>query len=581
MEILQQSQSFYGCSASARSLTRARSFTGVRTRVAPKKEPREAPGSFLEARTRPKLSVSGVSPLRFSPRDKKNNKTKECDRREDILLEHQKPTTPTRHIATRSSPRLLKKSSLSCIGFSSVPSSAVQQKESNFLYAEHVSVSPDGGSAQCSMKTPKKEITEMDRCVVLLSPIRNPLKSPLHVSPIVLEHTCTLSCSHSDGTKSTCPLDSGLYANDEGIATSLDNVTSPAIRSSPRLLRKWKISENVNETLGECLFKPSETKITNVSAVISPNLQQGNSAGPKTPIRNHLNECVVCLTPIRRPLMSPVHITPRHINKSVSVDDTKVGVTSNLTNVEISPTLESLKTPCLSPRFSVSSSPPGKGEKRYRGLCSSPAETKRLSPLNQILRQQKQKRCLSGSPADKCLREDIVLDVRDTPAKEAKKQHSTSRDVSCHVVVQDNNSRTSEDVDDWLKEIQKEFDVSEADESQAALSPPLKKRRIHKSVVFGGKQAWKGEKSKEENTSCSLNIGPSFEEEDEVFHSSAVTASCLRQRRVNKTPLSASSIKVLQESPILCDGNLKVSPLLCTRNRSDLFLNSVNYCQKK
>lgn len=507
--------------------------------------------------------------MRFSPRHKKKfslrsllNTAKECDQREEILLEHQKPTTPTRHMATRSSPRLLKKSSFSCVRGLSVPSSVVQQKESNPLYAEHVSVCPDGASAQGSMKTPKKEITEMGRCVLLVSPIRNPLKSPLHVSQMVVDNT--LLCSQPRGTESTDPL-KYLCGNDEAIATSLDNVTNPAIRSSPRLLRKRKISEKVNEALGECLFEPIETKITDTLAVISPNLPHSNSAGPKTPIRDHLNECVVCLTPIRQPITSPMHIRPRHIKKSVSVDVTKVGDTGNVTNVEISPTLESSNTPRLS------SSPPQKGKKKYRGPCSSPAETKRLSPLNQILRQQKQKRCLSGSPADKCLREDILLNVRDTPAKHTRKENSKGREdanelslfnVSCRVVVQDNNSRTSADVNDWLKEMQKEFDVSGADESQAALSPPIKKRRIHKSVVFGGKKARKGEKSKEENSSCSLIRDTSFEEDDEVFHSPAVTVSSLKQRRVNKTPLSASSIKVLEESPILCDGNLKVSPLL-------------------
>lgn len=503
--------------------------------------------------------------MRFSPRHKKKfsqrsllNTAKECDQREEILLEDQKPTTPARHIATRSSPRLLKKSSFSCVRGLSVPSSVVQQKESNPLYTGHVSVCPDVASAQGSIKTPKKEITEMGRCVVLVSPIRNPLKSPLHVSQMVVEHT--LLSSQPRGVESKDPLRS-FCANDEAIATSLDNITNPPIRSSPRLVRKRKISENVNEALGECLCKPTEMKITDALAVISPNLPHSNSAGPKTPIKDPLNECVVCLTPIRQPIISPMHIKPRHIKKSVSVDVTEVGDTSNVTNVDISPTLESSRTPHLS------SSPLQKGKKKYRGPCSSPAETKRLSPLNQILRQQKQKRCLSGSPADKCVREDTLLDVRDTPAKDTKRENSTGRgdanelslfNVSCRVIVQDNNSKTTADVDDWLTEMQKEFDVSGADESQAALSPPIKRRRIHKSVVFGGKQARKGEKSKEETSSYSLIRNTSFEEDDELFHSPAVTVSSLRQRRVNKTPLSAGSIKVLEESPILCDGNLKV-----------------------
>lgn len=787
----QRSQSFYGRSASAGPLTRTRSFPVVRSRDSPKKEQTNA----LESPQ--KLNFASVSPLRFSPRHKKKFSlysllatSVECDQKKESLPRRQKPTTPTqqRRASIRSSPRLLKKRSFSCIGFSSVPFPEFQtEKDSNpsitnslpFDTAKFNSPVKDGvfsdaGFSESSMRTPKKEnldtqmskigiVTpkskgslsgkrtpskdyEMDECVVLLTPIRNPLKSPVHVSPKVMADTSPCLKEHSQPLviESSKNLDRSSRTHDENFATPIKNIISPAVRSSPRLVKKREISEYTKETSGESSCKakdsnPGEIVTTKPTSVILPNSTRDDSANPRSPLKDlHLDECVVLLTPIRGPLTSPVHRGSQDINTVPANADAKSSDTSKSTvNNSFQIASPTFKSPRSSPRFSTSSSldvingsaqasdvseqkrerlslkprkkspmsnnestrcidsasggtqwssealggteqkrerlslklrkrspitssksrcissanegtqwssdenslkeggnesrrissssssaagelspvpqfksprssrgspvaihlllnqppqnstpPPKKGKKKPHGVSNSPAETKRSSPLNQILRQQKRKRCFSSSPADKSSREAAQMRAYHTPIKGRETEKSTQRkdteelgllNVSCPVVIEDNNSRSSEDVDDWLTEMQKEFDLSLADENEATKSPPTKKRRIHKSVVFGGKRSRKEKNRKKENTNRSLSSDTSFEEDDEVFQSPAVTASCLRRRRLNKTPLSANSIKVLQESPILCNSKLTVSPSSRTRSCSDLSPNSEHH----
>ena len=735
--IFQRSQSFYGRSASAGPLTRTRSFTGVRPRESPKKEPTEASENSVE-KTPQKLTFAAVSPLRFSPRHKKKFSlhsllatAKHCNQKEEGLARHPKPTTPTRqHMATRSSPRLLKKRSFSCIGFSTVPFPGIQKTEPIHINPEpgpfeNMSFRSPGKEGVCSdtglpescVKTPNKDSADgqvseagmitpktkrtplkdyqMDDCVVLLTPIRNPLKSPVHISPKVMADPSPSSKDHTQSPviESSKNLDRSSQALHENVSPPEKSVINSAVRSSPRFLRKRELSKHSKETSGELCksIDRNMMKIKNPSCDMPPSSTRDDLAEPITPIKDHdQDECVVLLTPIRGPLTSPVHVRSQDINAIVSGEDatadgpSKLAVNSERFPVT-SPAFKSLRS---SPRFSMSSSldtmkgsaqgssgaeqnhkrlsvksktkspminesrcissagegtpwssdgicladgstqgpniasspraaprglspapqfksprpsraspvaavhvlrnqspqnstpPPKKGKKKSHGVSSSPAETKRLSPLNQILRQQKRKRFFSISPAGKCSREAA-------PSKEARKKKSAERqdaeeggllNVSCPIAIEDNNARSSEDLDDWLTEMQKEFEQSVADERKAGKSPPKKKRRIHKSVVFGGKRALKNKKLKKENTNSSLSSDTSFEEDDEVFQSPAVTASTLRRRHVNKTPLSASSIRILQESPILCGSKPTLSPP--TRRYSGRSPNSEDHNRK-
>ena len=678
--VFQRSQSFYGRSASAGPLTRTRSFTGVRSRDSPKKDPTEASKIILK-KTPQKLTVADVSPLRFSPRHKRKfslhnllTTTKECDQNEDISLKRQKPTTPTRQIMapTRSSPRLLKKRSFSCIGFSSVPFPGVEENETN-------------------LPRPEPGLDGMDECVVLLTPIRNLLKSPVQVSRKVKAGTPS---NQPSVVESSEQLDKLPQALDDNLATPVKIVISPAVRSSPRLLKKKENPEYSKEMSGESLCKYTDSnsrdaKIPKPNSVMSQSSTREHVAVPTTPVReHHLDECVVLLTPIKGSLTSPVHIKAQDVSTIVAGAAAKGSDINELEGFqETSPTF---KSPHSSLRLSRSSyldditgsaqssdvakhqrkrlslnqkkkspiskiSPGGKGtewfscateesnedhnssatssshpaagehcpvqfksprpsrgspvavylvrnqspqnstplskkgKKKCHGVPNSPAESKRLSPLNQILRQQKPKRCFLSSPAEKCSREAIYLHERETLSNEAKTRDSvqgagdgelSSLNISCPVTIEDNSSRSSEDVDGWLSEMEKEFDRSVAEENEAVKSPPTKKRRIHKSVVFGGKRVRKDKKRRKENANSSLSSDTSFEEEDEVFQSPAIMASSLRRRRVNKTPLSESSIRVLQESPLLCNSKLTVSPSSHIRSHSDLSPNSKNHSRK-
>lgn len=749
--IFQRSQSFYGRSASAGPLTRTRSFTGTYSRDFSKKEPTEGSDSSssketVVKKTPQKMSFATVSPLRFSPRQKKKfslhsllTTAKECDQKTERSPSRPRPTTPREKLlATRSSPRLLKKRSFSCIGFSSVPFPEVQEKELNPLRAKPRSfestsrksplkedVCSDGVLQESLMKTPKKEnadtISEvgkitpkstfahsekrtplkdyhMDNCVVRLTPIRHPLKSPVQVSPKIITNSssCSKDLTHPGAMETSTHLEESAPVRDVNLGTPVKKGTS--VRCSPRLLTKQD-KEIMEESL--CKSADSESKdekMTNPSSLVSPKSSREDLAQTKTPVKDcPFDDCVVLLTSIRRPLSSPVLVrsqeknvivTRPHSESTVKLNRNPDTVTadneSSLLSKEFSTFITS---PCSSPRIAMSSGldvlnerrlrrnresasvrfetegtewlscistltkegdkcpdvsaategvervathahflrdvksprlirasptaaqllkdqrpqnstpPPKKGKKKSHALSNSPAETKRLSPLNQILRQQKRKRCFSSSPADKRSREAIEVHARDTscsprriPSKEAKKKKFTQGkvadelsglNVSCPVVIEDSNSRSSDD--DWLSEMEKEFDRSIAEKNEVAKSPPTKKRRIHKSVVFGGKRAGKESSKKRKNKSVnsSLSSDTSYEEDDEVFQSPAALASaCLRRRHLNRTPLSASSIKVLQESPILCDSKLSISPSVRTRSCPDVSPNSGEYSRK-
>lgn len=669
--IFQRSQSFYGRSASAGPLTRTRSFTGTYSCDSPKKEPTEGSGSIpcketVVKKTPQKMSSAALSPLRFSPRHKKKfslhsllNTAKGFDQKEDSLPSGQRPTTPKEKlIATRSSPRLLKQRSFSCIGFSSVPFPGVQkekldplrgkprsfentsrqspveeevcsddvlhedlmktQKKENAEKLSDVGViTPKSTIAQSQKRTPLKDY-QIDECVVLITPIRNPLKSPVQVSPKVIAADPSSDHAQPRVIDSSKHLDESAGVSDANTGTPVKKVVSPpAVRSSPRLLSKWDIPDSSKVTLSDtlCQSTSKDVKITKSSSVVSPKSSRDDLRKPRTPVKDHhLDDFVVLLTPIRRPISSPVHLRSQQNNAIVTCSDSESTVQLNGRNIStategterIADLHGDVKLPCsthASPtaaqllwnqRPQNSTPPPKKGKKKSFVVSNSPAEIKRLSPLNRILRQQKRKRCLSSSPADKRCREAIEVHARNaspcarrTPIKKTSMRGKGAEElsllnVSCPTVIEDNNSRSSEDADDWLKEMEKEYDRSVADKNEVEKSPPTKKRRIHKSVVFGGKRARKETSKKQKNKSAnsSLSSDTSYEDDDEVFQSPAVLASSLRRRHLNKTPLSASSIKVLQESPILLDSKLSISPSARTRSCSDVSPNSEDHSRK-
>ena len=867
----QRSQSFYGRSASAGILTRTKSFTGSSSRDSPKKEATAERDPGSSKKTPQKMSfAAAVSPLRFSPRQKKKfslhsllTTAKECDPKAKRLTSLHKPTTSNeKRLATRSSPRILKKRSFSCIGFSSVPFPGVQEKKSSLHpvkprsfesanrnsplkegvcsdivaqgsmmktpkkqksdnLSEVGKITPKSASAQkmlfaavsplrssprpkekclpsphkrtppkenlkatrssprlltkrslsaggfssfsgvqeknsgprcaklrsfesafrnsplkqdvCSddvvqenlMKTPKKqkadnlsevgEITPkstsdksekrtplkdhlLDECVVLLTPIRRPLNSALHVSPKIETDE---SSSSSEGHTRPGVAETSKQGSDSAIApahveTPVKNDVNPAVRSSPRLgghRSKRDILESSKGTFHESLcsftdFRSKDEKTANSSSEDSPRFTGETVVNPRTPVKDRpFDDCVVLLSPIRRPLTSQVRLLSKEKvvlvvhsgsegtaqldenpdtnkvtddggnsllskelatsttspaampsaldvsgerrlrKKSPTVTGEATGVTfkaegkrsrvSQLGNdkcCSVSAGTEEArrKSPyahfqgdAMSPRLTraspkaaqlllsqrpeTSTTPQKKGKKKSNGVSFSPVNPKRLSPLNQILRQQKRKRCFSSSPADKRSREAIEVCAQDTSRDISKKKsvrvkgldENSSLNVSSFF-VEDDNSMSSEDVADWLCEIEKEFDRSVVEEDKGAKSPAIKRRRIDKSVVFGRKRVRKesSRKQKKKSVNSSLSSDTSFEEDDEVFQSpGALASACLKRRHLNKTPLSASSIKLLQESPILCDSKLSMSPSTCTRRCSEVSPNSEEYSQ--
>ena len=674
-----------------------------------------------------KMPFAAVSPLRSSPRFSPRPKEK-------CLPSPYKRTTPKENpMATRSSPRLLKKRSFSAVGFSSF--SRVQEMKSGPCCAKPRSfgstsrdspfeedVCSDDVEQENLMKTPNKQKADnlsevgkitpkstsdkpgkrtplkdhhLDECVVLLTPIRRPLNSALHVSPkIVTDESSSCSIGHTrPGVAETSKQGVDSAMAPVPVETPVKNDVNPAVRSSPRLAghrSKRDIPESSKGTFHESLCKFTDSrskdeKIANPRSEDSPQFTRGTVVNPRTPVKDRpFDDCVVLLSPIRRPLTSPVRLLSQEKivlvvhpgsestgqldenpdtnkvtddggnsllskevatamssaldasierslrKKSPTINGEATGVTfkaegkfsrlSQLENDEccgISAATEEAqrKAPdahfqgvTMSPRLTRASpkaaqlllnqrpenstTPQKKGKKKSNGVSFSPIEPTRLSPLNQILRQQKRKRCFSSSPADKRCREAIEVCARDTLRDSSKKNsvrvkgadENSSLNVSCSVSVEDDNSMSSEDVVDWLCEMEKEFDRSVVEEDKGAKSPATKKRRIDKSVVFGRKRAGKesSRKQKKKSMNSSLSSDTSYEEDDEVFQSPAALASaCLKRRHLNRTPLSASSIKLLQESPILCDSKLSMSPSARTRSCSEVSPNSEADSQRR
>ena len=419
------------------------------------------------------------------------------------------------------------------------------------------------GETVVNARTPVKG-RPFDDCVVLLSPIKRPLTSAVHVLSqekiVLVVHPGSESTGQLDENPNTDKVtdeNSGNSLLSKEVATI---ITSPTAMSSAldasveRSLRKKSTTIN-GEATGETI--KAEGKFSRLSQLENDKCC-GISAATEEARRKALD------AHFQGDVMSP-RLT-RASPKTAQI--------------------------LLNQRPENSTTPQKKGKKKSNGVSFSPVEPKRLSPLNQILRQQKRKRCFSSSPADKRSREAIELCARDTLRDPSRKKsvrvkgedEKSSLNVSCSVFVEDDNSMSSEDVVDWLCEVEKEFDRSVVEEDKLAKSPATKKRRIDKSVVFGRKRAGKESSRKQKNKSMnsSLSSDTSYEEDDEVFQSPAALASaCLKRRHLNRTPLSASSIKLLQESPILCDSKLSMSPSARARSCSEVSPNSEEFSQSR
>ena len=477
--------------------------------------------------------------------------------------------TPVKNVispAVRSSPRLaghrskgdISESSKGTFGASICESTGPKSKDEKILKSssEDTVINP---------RTPAKD-RPFDDCVVLLSPIKRLLTSPVHV----LSQEKIVLVAHP-GSKRT----SQIYENpdtdkatDDGGNSLLSKEDATSI-TSPRLSTRIGLSSALKER------NPSKK---------SP-IRKGESTGETLKAQGTFS----CASLVENATEEARRIAPHgHFQ----------GDAMSPCSTRASPSATQL---LWNQRPPNSTTPQKKGKKKSKGVSNSPTQPTRLSPLNQILRQQKRKRCFSSSPADKrsseaievcasdtlCTR-DTLCEPRRTPSKNKSLRRkgaddNSSLNASCPVFIEDDNSMSSEDVAVWLCEMEKEFDRSVAEKNEVAKSPAIKKRRIDKSVVFGRKRAGKesSRKQKNKSTNSSLSSDTSYEEDDEVFQSPAALASaCLRRRHLNKTPLSATSIKLLQESPILCDSKLSMSPSADTRSCSDVSPNSEEYNRK-
>lgn len=518
--MFQRSQSFYGGSTSRDPLTGPKSSSGVEIGSLSTAEPTEYSQSEQTSCATGRQSLSDVSLLRFPPQHKKKfslhgllNATKAHDsQKNEMLQEHPNVSFHAgRNFSTKSSARILRKRSFSCIGFSPVPFPEVQQEKCEYQCSQ------TGPVVTAKSNLPKvsfeKVVPEVDECIEEPQPLQICFKSPAEDSSTGLPKTvlCSGGCPPPCGIEYPCDTDNNLepisYSETSVILKSGNaNVTRSLTKTSP------------------CSFRRD--------------LNDQNSIAT----RQHLGECVVVLTPIKGPLTSPVHLKSQDTSSSLAV----VGTKRDIATVA-SPNFVSL-------RFSPPFSPQIKDKRKTGTFCGSPSETKCSSPLNHILRQLKRKRHLASSPvANKCCKKDISVQISDFASEEWSKNNQQRKDITepsslnvAHPTSEGDNLGSSQDIEFWLTERQKEIALFVADENNVFTSPPVKKRQIQKYAVFSEKSS--GDDSKTRGESCSLHRDTSFEGDDEVFRS----PSSLRRRCAKKTILSASSIKILQESPLLC-----------------------------
>lgn len=232
----------------------------------------------------------------------------------------------------------------------------------------------------------------------------------------------------------------------------------------------------------------------------------------------------------------------------------------------------------------ILSTPPMKRRRVNRSL-SSPSEKKRLSPLNQILKQRKPKpEFFCKSPNEKITPSspdsvhsglcspDVIfqgtkvkrkrfLEPTATPAKRKRKNSfNNSSNIS-------KSSYKSNDILDGIGSDQNSSVVWDEDilcqdhvdieKRSPTISPLSGKPQIDKSVVFGGKDfkrpqtarvSFSGSSSKDRRRSSdAFDADP----DDDVFLGLISVSFPHRRTRLPSTPVSLTSLKQLQESPIL------------------------------
>ena len=267
-------------------------------------------------------------------------------------------------------------------------------------------------------------------------------------------------------------------------------------------------------------------------------------------------------TPIKSPPTSRERLSGGKGGLSVVLADllkspeVSAGGKSPLMSRSCSSRVSPAKSTQLAPRERPAT-PNNASKRSKRRATTSPVEAERLSPLNQILKQRKRKRADFGKAGkDDLMDESPLPELKIVLQSPARKKHGTEKRNKHNV------SRTSSDESDWLCEIEKEQNESAslpaADELcfssrvTRRTTPPNKRLRIDKSKVFG---ISRGKTKRLPLTSTLSNCDPAFD--DDFLRFSPVRGRLKGKQRLPKTPISAGSLKFLQESPILCNESVE------------------------
>ena len=453
------------------------------------------------------------------------------------------------------------------------------------------------------LKTPTKT-NSLDDCVVLLTPVKHTVTSPKHVS--FEGKRGLVMCSDTPSQRGEEPIMRTSEVNDDCYSSAKEATTRSVGRlfvSAPSPLHFSGPEADQRSPQPTCPdFNPSEkrpkfsslkltTKWRPVKSLTCP------SHGGETENAFFDQTSVAGVYPgdeVREKMESGPDFVwiPNRDSPQQASDYDIDSLVADRANASVSMCDVAIVATGGSPAGSQSprnqrgphSTPPPKKTKKTHGVPRSPAESKRASPLNQILRQQKRKRDFPSPPAEKCAcaphASPRATNVKPTPLSQRSRN---PEELDPRAVIEDNTSRSPEDAEDWVREMENDFERSAANYNDGGCNaaPSAKKRRLDKSVVFGKKTTLKKTlRNSNHKNSSSTSSDTSFEDEDEVFQSPSVISSRIKKWRINRTPLSASSIKVLQESPILLDSKLPVSPSSLTRKWSDSSSRAENGNQK-
>ncbi|XP_001628252.2 treslin [Nematostella vectensis] len=229
------------------------------------------------------------------------------------------------------------------------------------------------------------------------------------------------------------------------------------------------------------------------------------------------------------------------------------------------------------------STPPSK--KTKRGVSGSPRDSKRSSPINQLLKQRKR-----NKPNLKTAQVETVFGSnplkKSSPKKKTHRSRKgkTNRGISLPPPYL--TDECSQDmIDDWLSELDKQenatfepptnfddFAKSSAElpnvVSTSDKSPSCDLTNRVKAVVFGSTS---GKNTESRRSTPNTSFDSSFDDEDDVFQSPSDILRSRKKRPKMATRISENSLKLLQESPILANKKsvFRPSPSSHTKNWAD------------